>query len=318
MNEETSITDTPTMAPVATVTDALTEAPVATSTNAPTNEPEDTSTIPNVTVDMKNILEVLARVMPSIDTMPFETIDSPQNKALKWLAEVDSIIQYPLPGPDDMIMPEYSISVNDGIESEDGENDAMTMEGGQTNGMMMMGMIEINTVYINTRRLVERYALAVFFFSTTTDDDDMADWLKGDEDACSWFGITCEYYPPMEGEDMMNGGNMMNADMSMKVISGIELVNNGIKGTIPSELVLLQSLETLSLDANELEGSVPESLGSLPNLSFLKIDNNMLTGKVPDSLCVLESNGVLKDLIATCDDGETEGGVECDCCTECL
>jgi len=61
-------------------------------------------------------------------------------------------------------------------------------------------------------------------------------------------------------------------------INAINLSNNNLTGTIPSEIGNLLQLTSLTLDNNNLTGSIPSSFGSLINLTQFDISNNTLTG----------------------------------------
>ena len=67
----------------------------------------------------------------------------------------------------------------------------------------------------------------------------------------------------------------------------LDLVNNGLTGTIPSELGSLTNLRSLHLSANGLTGSIPAELGSLANLETLELSNNELMGSIPEELGLL-------------------------------
>ena len=67
----------------------------------------------------------------------------------------------------------------------------------------------------------------------------------------------------------------------------LDLVNNGLTGTIPSELGSLTNLRSLHLSANGLTGAIPAELGSLANLETLELSNNELTGSIPEELGLL-------------------------------
>ena len=72
-------------------------------------------------------------------------------------------------------------------------------------------------------------------------------------------------------------------------VSGIELVENGLSGPLPSSLGRLSSLEWLTLGSNELSGPLPSWLGDLSNLKGLSLNRNALSGPLPSSLGRLSS-----------------------------
>ena len=67
-------------------------------------------------------------------------------------------------------------------------------------------------------------------------------------------------------------------------VTGLELVENGLAGPLPSALASLRRLEELNLRGNELTGPIPVALGSLPRLELLNVELNDLTGPIPDAL----------------------------------
>ncbi|KAJ8765684.1 hypothetical protein K2173_014806 [Erythroxylum novogranatense] len=59
---------------------------------------------------------------------------------------------------------------------------------------------------------------------------------------------------------------------------------NQIRGTIPTEIGNLISLEHLDLGENHLTGSIPNSIGKLKNLNGLYLNGNELSGSIPSTL----------------------------------
>lgn len=121
--------------------------------------------------------------------------------------------------------------------------------------------------------IIQRFALASFYFATTSGDGGSGknkweedNWLKGpecgDEDHAAWFGIDC------------------NSDGEVRTLA---MDNNGLSGTIPSEVGHLYKLENLILKNNpNLMGWIPASLSHLANLRQLGLYNNNLSGVIPD------------------------------------
>ena len=67
-------------------------------------------------------------------------------------------------------------------------------------------------------------------------------------------------------------------------VTGLELEENGLAGTIPAALGNLDSLQTLELGGNELTGALPAWLGELSNLRSVSLWGNEFTGEIPASL----------------------------------
>ena len=75
-------------------------------------------------------------------------------------------------------------------------------------------------------------------------------------------------------------------------VKRLELTNEGLDGSIPSELGRLSELTHLDLSGNSLTGEIPVELGQLSNLEVLRLSGNSLTGCVPLVLMSVATNDV--------------------------
>ncbi|CAN1130448.1 Leucine-rich repeat protein 1 [Linum perenne] len=92
-------------------------------------------------------------------------------------------------------------------------------------------------------------------------------------DPCTWFHVTC------------NDDNR---------VTRLNLEDNRLNGSIPTELGNLKNLVALDLFNNSLSGSIPSSLGSnLQSLKFLRLQNNKLSGEIPKSLADIPNLTIL-------------------------
>jgi len=109
----------------------------------------------------------------------------------------------------------------------------------------------------------DRDALIAFYDDMDGDDwDNNTNW-KGAAQHDEWYGVTTNY----DGR-----------------VAQLRLVENGLQGTISTQLENLPNLQGLYIHTNELTGSIPSELGSLDNLRWLDISYNELTGDIPSEL----------------------------------
>ncbi len=100
------------------------------------------------------------------------------------------------------------------------------------------------------------------------------------------------FYTATDGDHWNDNSNWDGSDVSMYYgvdisgckISGIDLSNNGLVGTLPPEIGALLSLENLNVSGNNLSGSIPVELGNLVQLKNLELSSNSFTGTIPIEL----------------------------------
>jgi hypothetical protein len=64
----------------------------------------------------------------------------------------------------------------------------------------------------------------------------------------------------------------------------LNLSNNNLTGTIPSEIGHLKVLNVLDLSSNSFSGQIPPEISNLTSLQVLELSNNQLTGEIPQAL----------------------------------
>ena len=95
----------------------------------------------------------------------------------------------------------------------------------------------------------------------------VTNWLT-DEPLSQWHGVTVN----------RNGR-----------VTGLNLAQNGLRGTIPTELGNLSELQSLVMSGNDLTGAVPAEIGNLSRLEVIWLNQNNLTGTLPTELVNLSS-----------------------------
>lgn len=64
----------------------------------------------------------------------------------------------------------------------------------------------------------------------------------------------------------------------------LNLINNNLCGTIPSEIGQLTNFTDISLSDNHLTGEIPDAIWSIPSLRTLSLSNNQLTGTLSSAI----------------------------------
>ncbi|XP_043704464.1 MDIS1-interacting receptor like kinase 2-like [Telopea speciosissima] len=132
-------------------------------------------------------------------------------------------------------------------------------------------------------------------------------------DPCmSWIGISCNQrgsiteinlpsmglqgmvknfpfpsFPALKRLDLINNTLLGSVPSNIANLSGIyylDLSINQFSGVIPLEICLLTNLKILYLDQNNFSGSIPYGIGRLKNLTVLTLFSNNLYGSIPASI----------------------------------
>ena len=109
-----------------------------------------------------------------------------------------------------------------------------------------------------------------------------------------WHGVTTDgngRVTSLDLNDNQLSGTIPTQLGNLANLEELLLTRNQLTGTIPAELASLTGLDILALGGNQLTGTIPTWLGNLANLEELYLWENELTGTIPselDSLSNLE------------------------------
>ncbi|OAD22095.1 secreted protein containing Leucine-rich repeat protein [Candidatus Thiomargarita nelsonii] len=152
-------------------------------------------------------------------------------------------------------------------------------------------------------------ALVAFYNSTNGPNwSDKTGWNETNT-PCSWIGVTCSdgHVTELNLSENQLSGSIPSELGNLSHLTLLGLHENQLTGPIPSELGNLSDLRGLVLSENQLSGSIPIRLMTLP-LDYLKLNNNCLT--IPDD----------PELIAFLDEKDSEWATtqtNCDAPTDC-
>ena len=93
-----------------------------------------------------------------------------------------------------------------------------------------------------------------------------------------------DYWMEVESKGDFSGWERATEVNTDSQVEALRLSNNGLSGTIPTELGNLTRLDILFLSSNELSGTIPSELGNLTRLEYLYLSENELSGTIPPEL----------------------------------
>ena len=131
-------------------------------------------------------------------------------------------------------------------------------------------------------------------------------WLS-DAPIGKWYGVTTDINGYVTGLDLRN--NQLNGTVptelgSLTKLTALDLGWNQLSGDIPLELGSLSELQVLRLNKNQLGGDILLELSALPDLRELALYDNHLSGAIPPELGALSNLQVLR-----LDDNELRGEI---------
>eukprot|EP00249_Psilotum_nudum_P012856 c24008_g1_i1 orf=962-2881(-) len=141
---------------------------------------------------------------------------------------------------------------------------------------------------------IENYALLPRDLSTDPTEVTAMRALKASlriPERMGWNGDPCA---PSNWDAWEGVGCYLRSDNKALVITHLDLSNQGLKGSISTEVTLLTHLQSLNLSNNILQGSIPSGLGQNALMS-LDLSSNELSGGIPTTLGSQQLTTVLLD-----------------------
>jgi hypothetical protein len=122
---------------------------------------------------------------------------------------------------------------------------------------------------------------------------DHSNWLSTTEEECSWY-TTADSGESICGEDDMYQSLILQADLDgtlpvelslLRNLTKISMESNRLEGSLPLGMFDgLKDLQFLQLGNNELSGTLPSEIGTLKHLALLGLAHNSLHGEIPEEI----------------------------------
>eukprot|EP00957_Ditylum_brightwellii_P087003 6622162-Ditylum_brightwellii.AAC.1 len=176
------------------------------------------------------------------------TQGTPQNTALEWIVELDTLCVCP---DDDNLVQRYVLAVF-----------YYSMGGGTWNQCNAPANFADTSSIADADASCFTIGNGLDMFQEETFNGNNA-WLTP-SDECYWGGVAC-----------LSATHRLDR---------IEFENDGLSGILPSELQSLTELRFLILEEGHIEGTIPTELGSLEKLHVLDLNFNRLIGTIPTEI----------------------------------
>ncbi|NNF33244.1 MAG: hypothetical protein HKN68_04000, partial [Saprospiraceae bacterium] len=130
-------------------------------------------------------------------------------------------------------------------------------------------------------------ALMDIYNATSGENWNNNDNWGSDCDICDWYGISCDVNGNVTGINLYNNGlsgSLPDVFFSLPFLENFDVYNCDLNGPIPATLSSLNNLRHLNLSRNRFTGDIPREFFRLPQIQNLYLRNNLLEGSLPDTI----------------------------------
>ena len=148
-------------------------------------------------------------------------------------------------------------------------------------------LVETDTVFTAERdeyEYVERYVAAHIYFQLNGKNWKInPNFIDGSTHHCQW------HRKETHDKDFLG----IRCDNESNTVTHLDLAENKVSGSIPSELAAFSGLISLNLYQNEIHENIPKEIGSLSNLQEIELGHNGLVGNLPTEIGQLVELSIL-------------------------
>ena len=110
--------------------------------------------------------------------------------------------------------------------------------------------------------------------------------LAGQQEG-NWYGLKCDFSGNLVGIDLNQnglGGSLPSELALLTTLQSALFKISQLEGTLPNELFSLPMIQDVDLGLGSFTGSIPSTIGLATNLQTLGVDDNLLRGTIPSEL----------------------------------
>ena len=108
-------------------------------------------------------------------------------------------------------------------------------------------------------------------------------YLEGPDGIAGWHWRACALLGPPKNSSIGSSWSPLFRVRTHSTDS-LDLFNNSLTGSFPSEVGSLSSLQYLNVGSNQFAGRVPTELGKLTGIATFRLEDNSFTGSMPSEL----------------------------------
>ena len=145
----------------------------------------------------------------------------------------------------------------------------------------------VEPVNIIRNRQTDSLALVALYNSTYGEDwANNTNWLVPDAKIDTWFGLTVlnERVTQLELNDNLLNGTLPSEIGDLTKLLVLNCSGNMLGGAIPTQIGNLIMLQSIDLHKNLFNGTIPKTIENLTDLQFINFRENRLEGSIPSEI----------------------------------
>lgn len=153
-----------------------------------------------------------------------------------------------------------------------------------------VGSSDVNFIFTKVPSVNEADSLALIALYNSTDGDNWTESWDLDENVFFWEGVVISSAGRVLSVDLIENnliGTIPSEIGNLTALRNLDVSLNQISGSLPSEIGDLVALEIMGFEFNTIAGNLPPEIGNLTSLEQINFDGNSLSGSLPPEMGAL-------------------------------